>query len=104
MEFETLKFSLTEYELDENVPAIDIDFPNRIGPTYRGEIELPDGVQSILFTEWTKFSGGDICSIQVVNPDGFLKAPELDDIEVNGYNVKELIMAAYRRLNIVQLS
>lgn len=103
MEFENFKFSLTEYELDETVPEIDIDFPNRIGPTYRGEIELPDGVQSILFTEWTKFSGGEICSLLVVDPEAFLKAPELDDIEVNGYNVKELIRLAYRRLNIERL-
>ncbi|MDE6376330.1 MAG: hypothetical protein K2L20_04105 [Ligilactobacillus sp.] len=103
MEFENFKFSLTEYELDETVPEIAIDFPNRIGPTYRGEIELPDGVQSILFTEWTEFSGGEICSLLVVDPEAFLKAPELDDIEVNGYNVKELIRVAYRRLNIEQL-
>ena len=62
MEFENFKFSLTEYELDETVPEIDIDFPNRIGPTYRGEIELPDGVQSILFTEWTELRSTVIMS------------------------------------------
>lgn len=104
MDFENFKFSLTEYELDETVPEIDIDFPNRIGPTYRGGIELTKGIQSVLFAEWTEFSGGEICSVQVADPEAFLKAPELDDFEVDGYNVKELIMVAYRRLNIVQLS
>lgn len=104
MDFKDFKFSLTEYELDETIPEIDIDFPNRIGPTYRGEIELPGKTGTGLLTEWTEFSGGEICSLLVVDPEAFLKAPELDNIEVNGYNVKELIMAAYRRLNIVRLS
>lgn len=104
MKLENFRFSLTEYELDENVPEIDIDFPNRIGPTYRGEIELPKGVLAILFTEWTKPSGGEICSIQVIDPEAFLRAPKLDDVEVNGYNVKELIREAYRQLNIEKLT
>lgn len=73
MDFENFKFSLTEYELDETIPEIDIDFPNRIGPTYRGGIELPKGIQSVLFAEWTEFSGGEICSVQVADPEAFLK-------------------------------
>lgn len=103
MEFENFKFSLTEYELDENVPAIDIDFPNWNGGGYRDELEIPGDSLSIVFLEWTEYDGGEICSIQVVDPEAFLKAPELDDIEVNGYNVKELIRGAYRRLNIERL-
>lgn len=70
----------------------------------KDSIELPKGVLAILFTEWTKPSGGEICSIQVVNPEAFLRAPELDDIEVNGYNVKELIREAYWQLNIEKLT
>ena len=49
MEFENFKFSLTEYELDENVPAIDIDFPNWNGGGYRDELEIPGDSLSIVF-------------------------------------------------------
>ncbi len=74
MEFENFKFSLTEYELDENVPAIDIDFPNWNGGGYRDELEIPGDSLSIVFLEWTEYDGGEICSIQVVDPEAFLKS------------------------------
>ena len=80
MEFENVDFKATTYFMDETVPAIGVDFLDVSGKTFFGEIELPgDGVSD------------------------FLSDPALDNIEINGYNVKELIRVAYRRLNIEQL-
>ena len=45
----------------------------------------------------------EISYIEIVDPSDFLSDPALDNIEINGYNVKELIRVAYRRLNIEQL-
>ncbi|GAB9258619.1 hypothetical protein CANFE04_00970 [Ligilactobacillus animalis] len=45
-----------------------------------------------------------ISYIEIVDPADFLNDPFLDNIEVNNYNVKNLIMVAYRRLNIEQLT
>ena len=55
----------------------------------------------MIYTDSTK--EGEISYIEIVDPSDFLSDPALDNIGINGYNVKELIRVAYRRLNIEQL-
>lgn len=102
MNFENISFKLTSYFMDETIPAIGVDFIDITGKTRFGEIELPGNGVSMIYTDSTK--EGKISYIEIVDPADFLNDPFLDNIEVNNYNVKNLIMVAYRQLNIEQLT
>ena len=101
MEFENVDFKVTTYFMDETVPAIGVYFLDVSGKMFFGEIELPGDGVSMIYTDSTK--EGEISYIEIVDPSDFLSDPALDNIGINGYNVKELIRVAYRRLNIEQL-
>lgn len=95
MKFKNVEFELTSYFLDENVPAIEVRFTNVKGKTWVDEIELPGKGKSMIYVNETK--NGTIQLAEIVDPNDFLHDPALNDVKMNGYNVKELIMAAYRQ-------
>lgn len=95
MKFKNFEFELTSYFLDENVPAIEVGFTNVEGRTWVDEIELPGKGQSMIYVNVTK--DGTVKLAEIVDPNDFLHDPALNDVKMNGYNVKELIMAAYRQ-------
>lgn len=80
------------YDLDDDVPAIDIGFKWIHNAMYVDEIELPKETKSTIMLE--RNSNDEIGKIQVVDPDNFLAAKCTDNIEVNGYNVKQLVREA----------
>lgn len=80
------------YDLDDDVPAIDIGFKWIHNAMYVDEIELPKETKSTIMLE--RNSNDEIGKIQVVDPENFLAAKCTDNIEVNGYNVKQLVREA----------
>lgn len=84
----------TTYYLDESTDSVFIDFTGKTGGGY-GEFELPDHLQTIVY--YKKSDAGIYQYIEVVDPEAFVNSPELEDFEVNGYNIRKLILDAYEK-------
>ena len=80
---------LTTSEIFEEIPALWIDFGAYPEAHYVGEISFPDNLPIQIYTKEDK--DGNIDSISVDYPDNFLKCDEVDNLEINGYNIKQLV-------------
>ena len=79
---------LTDYELDYSIDVLDVILEYPTGG-YTDEIELPDGIHAVCRYQVDK---NDILNrIEIINPTAFIKSPETDNVEIQGYNVKQLI-------------
>jgi hypothetical protein len=79
---------LTDYEFDDSIDVLDIIFKYPTGG-YTDEVDLPKGVLAACRYQIDK--KGVLNRIEVINPDVFIKSSETDGVEIQGYNVKQLI-------------
>lgn len=79
---------LTEYELDSTIDVLNIDLKYPTGG-YTNELELPDDVFAVC--RYQVEDNGALNRIEIINPTVFIESPETDDVEIQGYNVKQLI-------------
>lgn len=82
----------TTYYLDECTDSVLIDFTGKTVGSY-GTFELPDHLKTIVY--YKESDTGVYQYIEVVDPEIFVNSPELEDFEVNGFNVRNLILDAY---------
>ena len=79
---------LTDYELDSSIDVLDIVLEYPTGG-YTDEVKLPDGILAACRYQVDK--NGVLNRIEVINPTVFIESAETDDVEIQGYNVKQLI-------------
>lgn len=93
----TISF-LKWYE-DETIDTVFIEFSGVRGG-YCGYFDLPDDIRTEIFYCNQSDDGDETkdCNyIEVVNPEPFLNSDFAETFEVNGYNVKKLILDAYQQ-------
>lgn len=78
---------LGTYSLDESIDTLQVVFSQKTGG-YVDEIAVPDEIMGFI---WRKSSEkAEIRYIEIVNPRAFLNTDFFNNLEVNGYNIKEL--------------
>ena len=80
---------LTTSEIHPEIPALCIDFGMYPKAHYVGEVAFPDDLPIQIYTQ--EDDDGNIGNILVDYPDKFLKYDEVNDLEINGYNIKQLV-------------
>ncbi|MBG9367708.1 hypothetical protein [Streptococcus sp. NLN64] len=88
------KVTFTSYYLDENIGSAFIEFSKR-EPGLYGEFDIPEDIKTIVY--YKEARDGTYQYIEVVAPEVFINAPELVDFEVNGFNIRTLIVEAYAK-------
>jgi len=81
-------------ELDDDVLAIDFLFDKYPKAHWVDEIELPDNVSGVVYTQCD--DDDNIGRVTVSYIDEFVNSKYTDKINVNGYNLKKLVLDAYK--------
>ncbi|MCR4258753.1 hypothetical protein VMHJH2_09495 [Streptococcus uberis] len=91
----TPKIEFGKWYEDEAIDSVFIDFTG-ISGGYGGYDDIPDDIKTMVFRTYQKKSGeGLVNYAEVINPEPFLNSEFADTYEINGYNVKKLIIDAY---------
>lgn len=83
---------------DETYDSVFIDFTGVSGG-FCGYEDIPESIKTGIFTAQVNFDGdGPYNYAEVINPEPFLNSDFSDTYELNGYNIKKLILDAYNEL------
>lgn len=88
------KVTFTTYYLNDDIDSAFIEFSKREPGVY-GDFEIPDDIMTMVY--YKKGVSVEYQYIEVVDPQVFVNSPELENFEVNGYNVRKLILDAYEQ-------
>lgn len=88
------KVTFTTYYLNDDIDSAFIEFSKREPGVY-GDFEIPDEIMTMVY--YKKGVSVEYQYIEVVDPQVFVNSPELENFEVNGYNVRKLILDAYEQ-------
>lgn len=95
----TPKINFGKWYEDEEIDSIFIDFTG-ISGGYCGYEDIPDDIRTMIFTAQQGDGEGPYNYVEVINPEPFLNSKFADSYELNGYNIKQLILDAYNKQNI----
>lgn len=95
----TPKIDFGKWYEDEEIDSIFIDFTG-ISGGYCGYEDIPDDIRTMIFTAQQGDGEGSYNYVEVINPEPFLNSKFADSYELNGYNIKQLILDAYNKQNI----
>ena len=95
----TPKIDFGKWYEDEEIDSIFIDFTG-ISGGYCGYEDIPDDIRTMIFTAQQGDGEGPYNYAEVINPEPFLNSKFADSYELNGYNIKQLILDAYNKQNI----
>lgn len=96
----TPKIEFGKWYEDEEIDSIFIVFTGDSGG-YCGYEDVPEDIKTMIFTAQQGDGEGRYNYVEVINPEPFLNSKFADSYELNGYNIKQLILDAYNKQNIV---
>lgn len=89
------KVKFRKWYEDETIDSVFIDFTG-ISGGFGGYEDIPEDIKTGIFTTNQNFEeDGLVNYAEVINPEPFLNSEFADTYEINGYNVKKLIIDAY---------
>lgn len=90
------KIDFGKWYEDEEIDSIFIDFTGIRGG-YCGYEDTPDDIKTMIFTAQKGDGEGSYNYVEIINPEPFLNSKFADNYELNGYNIKQLILNALRK-------
>lgn len=94
----TPKIEFGKWYEDESIDSVFIDFTGIPGG-FGGYDDIPEDIKTMVFTTNQEKSGDGIINYaEVINPEPFLNSEFADTYEINGYNVKKLIVDARKQI------